>query len=180
MHIHISWANHDAPWMLTGGILYFCKACRQPFDKAPPFLQVISICIFVSIADGCFIGNGTDGTCPKYIVSTEQFFRVLMGSALIISREVQVNIWYLVPMETHKNSKWNIVAIGDQWRSTVRTITPWQVESSCIFPFQVELAPLTFWAYIMWFQWIYFRYICHGGYERRTYGATRPYEVAIV
>ena len=81
------------------------------FKESTASLNISKLCIFLYIPKRSLICNGTNSTGLKYIITAEQFFRVLMGLRLVIAREVQINIWNLIAFETKENSKWNVMAI---------------------------------------------------------------------
>src|SRR5690554_2542331 len=68
-----------------------------------------------------------DGPGAKDISLPKKFFCILMDDGLIITGEIQVNIWLLVTVEPHKGGKGDVLTVFDEVRSTVRTSLGGQV-----------------------------------------------------
>ena len=111
MHVHITRTNHDATRMLSCRIFYIRKTFCEMFKESTASLNISKLCIFLYIPKCSLICNGTNRTGLKYIITAEQFFCVLMRLCLVITREVQINIWNLIAFETKEDSKWNVMTI---------------------------------------------------------------------
>ena len=70
------------------------------FKESTASLNISKLCIFLYIPKRSLICNSTYRTSLKYIVTTEQFFCVLMSLRLVVAREIQIDIWNLIAFKT--------------------------------------------------------------------------------
>ena len=67
-----------------------------------------------------------------------------MGAWLVLSREVQVNIGYLVPVKSKEGLKWNILTVLAQLVAALWTVLIRHIEARTIGSIRDELAVLAF------------------------------------
>ena len=120
--IHIVWNNNDSPWVLT--------SC--PFDPSCTKSQALDLGIAVVLAKITLIAlhktvsslscDRTYRSCPKGIFFPKDIPNIQVGTRLVFPGEVQIDIGYLVPIETKEGFKRNILPIFAELVATVWTI----------------------------------------------------------
>ena len=111
MHIHITRHYHDARWMLACGPLYPLTACRHMANKGLSLGLSLFLIVFLHKAIGGLIRHRGNRTGSEYIVLAKKLLCVLMSHRLIFTREVQINIWYLIAIKAQEHRKRNFVTI---------------------------------------------------------------------
>ena len=169
--IHIIWNNNDTTRVLT--------SC--PFDPSRSSSQALHFHILIKLpivpliatdkAIGCFGSNGTYGTCPKGIFFPENIPDIQMGIGLVISREVQIDIGHLVPIETKEGLKGNVLAILIIGMATLFTLFIRHIETRTIGTICDEFGMLAVWTDVVRGHGIDFCNPDHGGDKTR---ADRP------
>ena len=99
---------------------------------------------------------------------------------LIYSREVQVNIWYFVAVETEEDRKGDIMPILQKRRTADRADLVRQVIAAAVGTVCNELAILAMWATPMRRQRIYLRDVGHRRHKGGSDRTTGAYQIAIV
>jgi hypothetical protein len=84
MDVHIPRADHDACRMLARRPLDACHAGRELFNEDIVEGESSVFRILLDETVGCLVLDACNGPCAENIVTAEEFFRVLMGNALII------------------------------------------------------------------------------------------------
>ena len=171
--------DDDAARMLAGGSLHPGAVLGQPvrfefIDRPLPFFEK-----FHYVAVGGLVCHRTYGTSLEYILFAEDGAYILVGYRLVFPGEVQVDIGFLVPVETQEGCERNGEAVTDQRCAAVRAVLFRHVDTAVV---KVHVPPLQVVAvrtHIMGFQRIYFGDPRHGGRKRRSYGASGAYQVAV-
>ena len=98
--------------MLAGRALHPGYPCGEFFDENIIECQPAVLRVFLDEAIRCFILNACDGTGTEDIVTAEKFFGVLVRDALVIPRgEIQVDIRYLVSVESEENGERDVMPV---------------------------------------------------------------------
>ncbi|EJX04771.1 secreted protein [gut metagenome] len=126
MHIR---HNYHAAGMLAGGTFYAGATYGQTIflgtvDRTPSLLQ-----IFFHITISRFVLQTGNRTCLKNEFLTEQFFGVPVYLTLILTREVQVYIRFLISFKAKEGFERYVVAVYNQlsaafWTNLIRKVKP--------------------------------------------------------
>ena len=159
MNIHIAGYNHNAARMLTCSALNAGKSSYQTGDKSRMGMKPTFLVIFADIAYCRLVGDSRNGACAAHVIASEKFLRIFMSHALVghggrvvrvnAAGEVKVDIRNLVPMESQKNCKRNIVSVPKHPCSTLRAILRLQIEAAVHLVVQEKLAMAAFGATVM-------------------------------
>ena len=179
MHIHIARHYHDTRWMLACGTLYSLTACRHMANKGLPLGLSLFLVVFLHKTVGGLIRHCSNGAGSEYIVLAKKLLCVLMSHRLIFTREVQINIWYLISIKAQEHCKRNFVTILQHIGTTHRTFLIWQIIAAAIGAIQHKLAMLAIRTTPMRWQRIYLCNICHGSHKGGTYRTSGTYQITI-
>ena len=163
MPIHVARYDHDARRMLACRRFDAHAAVSEMIDIGDMFFLSLFLEEFLHVAEGRLIRNRLDGACAINIILAEKDFRILMGDWLIGAREVQVNIWYFVAVETEEDRKGDIMPILQKRRTADRADLVRQVIAAAVGTVCNELAILAMWATPMRRQRID---LCDAGHRR--------------
>ena len=107
-----------------------------------------------------------------------------MRAALVLSREIQVDIRLLVTLKAEEGFKWNIEAVLFKRFPADRAIFIRHVTAShtCKFPdlLGIKIKIMTIGAVIMRAERVYFRDTRHCGHQRGAYGSPGTYQIAVL
>ena len=141
------------------------------------------------ITESRFLRNGTNGPRTEYIFTSENFFNKFVSPRLIFTSEVQVDIRFLIPVESQEGFERNIISFPSHGRSAQRTHLFRHVTSAVVTPvldeFVISLARDPFHGtfligtQIVRRKRIYLRDPAHGGRERRSYRSSRTNQIAV-
>ena len=97
--------------MLSRGTAHTYTALDDAVDltialSRPPFLIV-----FFYIAEGSFICQRTDGACAEGLALSEDNLRIIVSLALILTREVQIDVRLLVALKSKEGFKRNVKSV---------------------------------------------------------------------
>ncbi len=122
--VHIARADHDAGRMLTG-------ICLDPDDAGRNFFQVNIVAgnphdfgVFFRDAVRVFLLQSGNGPGAEDIVAPEEFFRVLVRDALVVTGgEIEVDIGNFVAVESEEDGKRNVVSVFGKRRAARRAFS---------------------------------------------------------
>ena len=143
------WNNYYSSWMLScssfdsstsfGNSYYFCLI----------YIFVMFFIILFNIAKGCFFCNSSNGSCLKSCTFSKYNFCISMCFGLILTREIQIYIWFLISIKAKKGFKRYIHSIFIKFFTTYRTNFIRQVKTIFI-SIIIKIRIFTFMASIMW------------------------------
>ena len=103
--------NHHAAGVLTGGALDAGAAQRQAVFLGVVHGALPLVQIFFNVAVGRFILNTGHRTGLEHVGLAEQFLGVAVHIRLVLAGEVQVDIRFLIAVETEEGLEGDVVAI---------------------------------------------------------------------
>ena len=176
--IHIVWNNNDSPRVLTG----------RPFDPSCTKSQALDLGISVVLAKITLIAldktvsslscDCTYRSCPEGIFFPKNITDIQVGTRLVFPGEVQIDIGYLVPIETKEGFKRNILPIFAELVATVWTILVRHIKTRSIRTVCDELTVLALATNIVRRKRINLGDPNHGRDKARSNGSTRSNQVA--
>ena len=147
--------------MLSGGTTDTCASLHDPVDLAVSLVHTTLFVIIFHITERCLIRQRTDRSGTESLSRTKDYFCIFMCLTLILTGEVQVDIRFLVSLESKECLKWNIKAFFQHLCPTFRADFIWHVtsgHSSEFFDFRrIKITVLAFRTEIMWGKRIYLR-----------------------
>ena len=176
--IHIVWNNNDSPWMLTGRP--FDPSCTksQALDLGIPVVLAIVPLITLDKTVGSLSCDRTYRSCPEGIFFPKDIPDIQVGTRLVFPREVQIDIGYLVPIETKEGFKGNILSIFAELVAAVWTILVRHIKTRSIRTVCDEFTVLAPAADIVRRKWIDLGDPDHGRHKTGSDGSTRSNQVA--
>ena len=119
--------DHDPARVLTGRPRHTGDAGDEPVhfrpaDHLAPFLEVI-----FDVAKGGLVRQSCDGPGAIDLALPENYFGVLVGFALVIAGEIQVDIRFLITLKAQEGFERNIEAVFGHRRAAFRTVFVRQV-----------------------------------------------------
>ena len=120
--IHIVWNNNDPPRVLTGRPLHPSGTLGQTFDLSISVVLAKITLIPLDKAVGSLSCDGTYRSCPEGVFFPKDITNIQVSTRLVFPREVQIDIGYLVPIETKEGLKRNVLSIFAELVATVWTI----------------------------------------------------------
>ena len=112
--------DNDAARVLSRGPAHAHAALDNPVDLAVSLSGAPLLVVFLHIAVGRLVRKSADGAGPEGLSLAENHLGVVVGLALVLAGEVQVNIWLLVPLKTQECLKGDVKAILLQGRAADR------------------------------------------------------------
>ena len=176
--IHIVWNNNDSPRVLTGRPFDPSCAKSQALDLGIPVVLAIVPLITLDKAVGSLSCDRTYRSCPEGIFFPKDIPDIQVGTRLVFPREVQIDIGYLVPIETKEGFKRNILAIFAELVATVWTILVWHIKTRSIRTVCDELTVLALATNIVRRKRINLGDPNHGRDKAGSNGSTRSNQVA--
>ena len=105
------WKNDDSSRVLTCSTSNTCTALYYSVNFAFSLTSPDAVVVFFNKAVGCLISKRRYSSRSEGLTVTEDNLGVLVGLGLILSREVKVDIWLLVSLESKESLERNIKAI---------------------------------------------------------------------
>ena len=171
VYIHVVRNNNNSP-----GVLSCC-----PLDTSRPLSKTFHLCITIKLAiislvtlDKSISGLGshrTNRSCTEGIFLTKDITHIQMGTRLVFSRKVQVNIGNLVPIKTKEGLERNILPIFTEFVTTFRTVLIGHIKSRTVRTICDKLTILTLTTDIVRRERID---LCNPNHGRNETGANRP------
>ena len=114
--------DHDPARVLAGRPRHTGDADDEPIHFCPadhlaPFLKVI-----LDVAKGRLVRQGRDSPGAIDLAFPENHFGVLVGFALVIAGEIQIDIRFLIALKAQEGFERNIEAVFSHRRAAFRTI----------------------------------------------------------
>ena len=103
--------DDDAARVLARGPADADAALHNAVDLAVALGLSMFLVIIFHVAVGRLIRQGADGARPEGLSFSENDFRVIVGLALVLSGEIQVDIRLLVSLKSQEGLKGDIKAI---------------------------------------------------------------------
>ena len=128
--------------MLSSRPLDSGSSLRQTLNFGVPVELPVVALVALDKSIGCLSRNGTNSSSPKSVFCTKDIPHIQMGARLILSREVQVNIGYLVPVKSKESLKWNILTVLAQLAAALWTVLIRHIKARTIGAVRDELAVL--------------------------------------
>ena len=97
--------------MLSGGSVYSDTSLKDTIDLTSSLMYSMVLKVILHITISRFICKGANGSCLEGLAFTENNFCITMGFRLIVSGEIQIDIWLLIPLESQEGLKWNIKSL---------------------------------------------------------------------
>ena len=185
MNIMVAGNDHQTAGMLPRGTFYPCTAIRQTLNLRIMGSDFPRIEILLYKAVCSFIRQCTNGSGFEYLPLAKEFFRIGMGSLLIVAGEVQVDIRFLIPFEPKEGLERNIMSILIQFMSTNRTVLIGHITAACFFHsigfycFRFEIRVFAVGTDIMRRQRVYLRNTSHIRRKGRPYGTTGTNQIPV-
>ena len=88
-----------------------CTALHDPVDLTVPLAGAALFIVFFYIAKCCLVCQRTDGSRPEGLTCTEDNFCIFVCLGLIITGEIQVDIRFLVSLETKEGLEGNVKSL---------------------------------------------------------------------
>ena len=107
--------------MLTGRPLHPSGTLGQTFDLGISIVLAKITLIALDKPIGCLGRNRTYCSCPEGVFFPKDITNIQVGARLVFPREVQIDIGYLVPIETKEGFKGNVLPIFAELVATVWT-----------------------------------------------------------
>ena len=140
--IHIVWNNNDPPRVLTGRPFDSSRTESQAFDLGISVVLAKITLVSLDKTVGSLSCDRTYRSCPKGIFFPKDIPDIQVGTRLVFPREVQIDIGYLVPIETKEGFKRNILPVFAELVATVWTILVRHIKTRSIRTICDELTVL--------------------------------------
>lgn len=178
--VHVARHDHDAGRMLARRRFDAHAAMGHFINVGNVLLDALFLEEFLDVAKRRLVGDGLDGACAVDVVLAKEDFRVFVGNRLIGTREVQVDIRDFVAVEAEEDGKRDVVAVFDERFAADWADLVGKVVAAAVGAIRDEFAVLAFRAAPVRRQRIDLGDARHRRDKRRTDGATRADEVAVV
>ena len=145
--------NDDTARMLSRGTPHAHTALDDPVDLTVPFPVPALFIIVFHITISCLIRQRTDGSRPEGLSLSENNLRIIVGMALVLTGEVQVDIRLLISLKSKERLKWNVVSVLFQHGPTHRAFLIRHITSGhtgvFLYLFRIKIGIMAFGAVIM-------------------------------
>ena len=168
VHVHVARHDHDAARVLPRGRLDAHAAAHHMLDVRPPLRQSLILVVVHGVAIGVLVLQTRDRARTKDVHLAEEDLCVLVRDGLIVAREVEVDVGYLVPVEAEKDGKRDVVPVLRERRAADGTVLGRQVKAAPDGAVLDEFVVLTVAAAVVRRQRVDLGDADHGGDKRRS------------
>ena len=174
----------DPSRMLTGTPSDSGASLYDPVNLAVTLSLFPLFKIILNIAKGSLIGKRANGARAERLPVPEYDFCIFVRVTLVIPGKVQVDIWFLVALETEERLKRDIKAVLYELLPAygAHLIRHIPAAPSCICPyfFGIKIAVMAALAVVVRAERVDFRYACHRRDKGRSYRATGSYQISVL
>ena len=137
------------------------------------------LCILFNVTESSFVSNGCYGTCFKHVIAAKQGFSISVGTALIFTWKVKVDIRSFVTVKAKEGFKGDIVTVTVHRLSANRTILWRHIEAGAVFTMGEKFAVFTVGPNIVRFKGVNLGNTWHTCNKAGTNGASGTNKVAV-
>ncbi len=177
--------QHDnSPGMLSGSAPHPDTALQEPLNLFVSLMDLLLVKIFTDIAIGRLIGQRTDSPGTEGLSCAKDDFRIIVSLTLVFTREIQIDIRFLVPIESKECLKGNVMPVPHQRLPALRAVLRRHVKTGAsgksAHLFRIKVCIMALLAIIMRRQGIYLCDTGHGGHKGGAHRTAGTHQVSVL
>ena len=176
--------DDDASWVLARSPADAGTSLNDPVDLAVSLMLSSLLKVIFYIAVSRLFRQGTDGSGLEGLPFSEDHLCIFMGVRLIFPGKVQVDIGFLISLESQESLKRDIKTFFFHFCSTVRTVPVRHVAAGHTAEFlhfrRIKVTVFALRTDIMRRKRIYLCNSRHGCRERGSYRSTGAYQISVL